>query len=95
MFLPLILLMILPKLINTQDPEMQRVCNNVTLHLKCLFVYLFHSGGRVGFPVTLLLNLVCITTTFWFITGLTLFAVVIINRIIGRTELGWVSSMVI
>jgi len=34
MFLPLILLMILPKLINTQDPEMQRVCNSMTLHLE-------------------------------------------------------------
>jgi len=34
MFLPLILLMILPKLINTQDPEMQRVCSSLTLHLE-------------------------------------------------------------
>jgi len=36
MFLPLILLMILPKLINTQDPEMQRVCGNVVLILERL-----------------------------------------------------------
>jgi len=33
MFLPLILLMILPKLINTQDPEMQRVCVDLALLL--------------------------------------------------------------
>ena len=40
MFLPLILLMILPKLINTQDPEMQRV-SSVTWHIDPLVLYSF------------------------------------------------------
>jgi len=53
MFLPLILLMILPKLINTQDPEMQRVCSSLTLHLEHSVGLLWHTqqpwlGGLQG-----------------------------------------------